>query len=361
MSQVETLSLPVFLIVGLVTTAFSCFLVELIRKIGGRRLLDFPNERSSHTTPVPRGGGMAIVSITILGCLVGPSLLDPSRLMHSTRMVFLCAAVPAAVGWLDDLRSLPVGLRLAAQITAALAALTLTSFSGSFELPVVGPIELGFLAASTVGLFCIVGVANIYNFMDGIDGLAASQAVTAGLFWTYCGWHIGNRFVGLVGLLVVSSCLGFLVHNWPPARIFMGDVGSSFLGFSFAGMAIVTSGADPRIGFGGLLVMWPFLADGTFTLIRRLARRENIFDAHRSHLYQRLVIGGFSHEFVTILYSTLALVGLVLAVLWVNRLPYGGALGLGVPAGAFLILYSFVARFERRRPLSRTGTLERTE
>jgi UDP-N-acetylmuramyl pentapeptide phosphotransferase/UDP-N-acetylglucosamine-1-phosphate transferase len=161
----------------------------------------------------------------------------------------------------------------------------------------------------------LVGTVNLYNFMDGIDGIAGVQAVVAGLAWALWGAWVGAAGVLAVGALVAAAAAGFLTLNWPPARIFMGDAGSTVLGFLLAAAPLLAAqeapGAVPfdRLLIAGALGLWPFLLDGTFTLFRRLAKGENILQAHRSHLYQRLVIAGRSHQTVTLVYGALAGVG----------------------------------------------------
>jgi UDP-N-acetylmuramyl pentapeptide phosphotransferase/UDP-N-acetylglucosamine-1-phosphate transferase len=155
--------------------------------------------------------------------------------------------------------------------------------------------------------------------MDGIDGIAGGQAVLAGLGWAIIGTLIDLPFVGILGALLGAASLGFLFHNWPPALIFMGDVGSAFLGYSFACLAIIGASKDPPLAIAGVLLVWPFVFDTIFTFFRRLKNRENVFSAHRSHLYQRLVISGYSHRTVTLLYLGLDALGMLLAVLFVIR------------------------------------------
>jgi UDP-N-acetylmuramyl pentapeptide phosphotransferase/UDP-N-acetylglucosamine-1-phosphate transferase len=182
-------------------------------------------------------------------------------------------------------------------------------------LPLLGPLALGWFGLIMTFVW-IVGLTNAYNFMDGIDGIAGGQAVVAGLGWTLLGWLDHQPLVAALGLLLAASSLGFLGHNWPPARIFMGDVGSAFLGFTLAVLPVVAAQHNPRLAWAGVLLVWPFVFDAAFTFLRRLRKRENVFAAHRSHLYQRLVIAGYSHRFVTLLYIGLALAGAVLALLW---------------------------------------------
>ncbi|MCX6038443.1 MAG: glycosyl transferase, partial [Chloroflexi bacterium] len=176
-----------------------------------------------------------------------------------------------------------------------------------------GTINLGWLGLAITFLW-IVGLINAYNFMDGIDGIAGGQAVVAGLGWIVLGWLGNQTLVVALGLLLAASSLGFLGYNWPPAKIFMGDVGSAFLGYTFAVLPVVAVQRDPRFALAGVLLVWPFVFDAAFTFLRRLLHRENVFTAHRSHLYQRLVATGFSHKTVASLYIGLAIMGLVCSV-----------------------------------------------
>ena len=193
----------------------------------------------------------------------------------------------------------------------------------------------------------IVGFTNAYNFMDGIDGIAGSQAVAAGLGWMVLGQLSGQPAVSVLGLLLASSTLGFLGHNWPPARIFMGDVGSAFLGYTFAALAVAAVRGNPRLALAGILLVWPFVFDTTLTLIRRLSRRENVFSAHRSHLYQRLVIAGYSHRGVTLLYAGLAVAGALLAIIWFIGSPGSATFVTLTVIALCLLLWVLVDRAER--------------
>ncbi len=138
--------------------------------------------------------------------------------------------------------------------------------------------------------------------------------MVAGLGWAIIGWLGGQFLIAGIGLVLAASCMGFLGHNWPPARIFMGDVGSAFLGYTFAILPVVTVQYDPRFALAGVLLVWPFIFDALFTFICRILRHENVFTAHNSHLYQRLVATGYSHNKVASLYIGLAMLGLVCSV-----------------------------------------------
>jgi UDP-N-acetylmuramyl pentapeptide phosphotransferase/UDP-N-acetylglucosamine-1-phosphate transferase len=220
----------------------------------------------------------------------------------------------AISGW-DDLRSLPNRLRFAAHLLAACIAVWGCGYWATIALPGLGNVTLG-LAGLPVTILWIVGLTNAYNFMDGIDGIAGGQAVAAGIGWAVLGWLTGQPLVSILGLLLAATNLGFLGHNWPPARIFMGDVGSAFLGYTFAVLPVIAAQHNPRLAVAGVLLVWPFVFDAAFTFLRRLRHRENVFAAHRSHLYQRLIIAGYSHRFVALLYIGLALAGVILALAW---------------------------------------------
>lgn len=308
-------NMDMFLGCGIALIAFtaSYLLVFSIRRWAEQRLiLDIPNERSSHTRPVPRGGGLAIVVISLIGLII-VWILRPAWSWLTLIVYVSGAALIAVVSLIDDLRSLPNWVRfIAHSLSAALVILGIGYWS-KVSLPFLGTINLGWLGVAITFLW-IVGLTNANNFMDGIDGLAGGQAVVAGLGWTILGWSDNQSLVVALGLLLAASSLGFLAHNWSPARIFMGDVGSAFLGYTFAVLPIVAAQREPRFTFAGVLLVWPFIFDTVFTFLRRLLNHENVFIAHRSHLYQRLVATDISHNRVASLYIGLAIIGLVYTV-----------------------------------------------
>jgi UDP-N-acetylmuramyl pentapeptide phosphotransferase/UDP-N-acetylglucosamine-1-phosphate transferase len=221
----------------------------------------------------------------------------------------------ATISWIDDLRSLPTSIRLAVHLAAAILAVAGLGFWTVIDLPLLGRVSVGWWGLALV-IFWIVGLTNAYNFMDGTDGIAGIQAVIAGLGWAFLGWGSGDAVVGGLGFILGCSSLGFLLHNWPPARIFMGDVGSAFLGYTLATLPVMMGGRGSENGAAlvvGVAMVWPFVFDTAFTLLRRLSRGENVFAAHRSHLYQRLVAAGSSHRRVALIYGSLALIGCLVA------------------------------------------------
>jgi UDP-N-acetylmuramyl pentapeptide phosphotransferase/UDP-N-acetylglucosamine-1-phosphate transferase len=170
----------------------------------------------------------------------------------------------------------------------------------------------------------------------------------SGVGWMILGTMTWQPATGLLGMLVAASSTGFLIHNWQPARIFMGDVGSAFLGFTFAFLTLKAGKEAPRLVLAGALLVWPFVFDTAFTFLRRLLKRESVFSAHRSHLYQRLVLSGLSHATVTLLYTGLELIGLLLAILLVRH-PQAAS-GLIIVAIPLLAcgLWTFVIFRERK-------------
>lgn len=355
MSLQESLAIP-----GLAAAllAVACLLswagVGAIRRFAEQReLLDIPNQRSSHTRPTPRGGGLAIVIVTLVLTVVMAIGLGQTNWLRIGLLLAAWAAV-AIVSLVDDIRSLPNTIRFAMHAAAAVAVMVAVGHFWRVELPMAGEVRLH-AAGAVVAFLWLTGLTNAYNFMDGIDGIAGSQAVVAGLIWGVAGWITGILLIAEIGLIIAGASLGFLRHNWPPARIFMGDVGSAFLGLSLASLAVVGAEIDPRLALLGVLVVWPFVFDAAFTFIRRALRRENVFTAHRSHLYQRLVIMGYEHGSVSLLYAGLAALGGALGLAWLldqNTAPL--LIIILIPVAA-LGLWYYVVRQERARhqPLSK--------
>lgn len=262
-----------------------------------RNLLDIPNERSSHQVATPRIGGAAFV-LALLTAL-GVAHLGGSNVSGTAWLVVGAACALALVGLIDDFRSLPALLRLVIQVgISVVVAVTST-------LPAAVP------PAAAIALIALwtTAATNAFNFMDGIDGIGAGQAIAAGLGWLFVGQIIGSNDVAWLGLLGAAAAAGFLLYNWAPAKVFMGDVGSAFLGFLFAALPAVTGEPGLELWVCAVLLLWPFLFDTAFTLVRRIHRRENVLAAHRSHLYQRLTATGLSHATVALLYSALAFTG----------------------------------------------------
>lgn len=338
--------------IGFIALLMSYMGVAALQRWAERRqILDIPNERSSHTRLTPRCGGLAIVATTLFGAWLYVWLIftAPWQML----LTYTAGAVAiAAVSWLDDLHSLPYWVRFAVHSLGAILAILGIGFWQKVSLPLLGSLHLSWPGMPVTFLW-IVGLTNAYNFMDGIDGIAGGQAIVAGLGWAIFGWLKGDLLVSVLGLLLAASSLGFLGHNWPPARIFMGDVGSTFLGYTFAILPLMFGVSNQGQGGAkapllGVLLVWPFVFDATFTFIRRLRNGENVLTAHRSHLYQRLVIFGHSHLFVSLLYIGLAVAGLIVSLAWfLEKGANAGAETLVLPLLA-LGLWAFVTRRERK-------------
>ena len=312
-----------------------------------RSLVAVPNERSSHSDPTPTGGGLAIVAVSLLGC-AAMALTSGTPLGTDLIVVLLLASTMAAIGFVDDRRDLSAVLRLGAQCAAAGVLVGLVGPFSSAPLPGFGLVSLGGAGALLTVLW-IVGLTNAYNFMDGIDGLAASQGAVAGIGWGIAGVVLGHEGVATAGWLLAGSCLGFGRLNWAPARIFMGDVGSAFLGFMFAGLPVLMAGADPAVLVLGICAVWPFLFDAGFTILRRAMSGENLFRAHRKHLYQRLVIAGWSHRQTTSLYTAAAAASTAAGLALLFDAPAAQSLVMLVLPGVALGLWGVTVSEEWRR------------
>jgi UDP-N-acetylmuramyl pentapeptide phosphotransferase/UDP-N-acetylglucosamine-1-phosphate transferase len=276
------------------------------------RLLDVPNLRSMHKEVTPRGGGAAIVAVTLIG--VGVAAAFGVRPEWPAFAGYLGGAlVIVAVSLADDFLTLPSSLRLAAQVISA--AIMVAGLELGSQGILGGQSGVAWLVLPAA-LLWTVGLTNAYNFMDGIDGIAATQGLVAGLGWAVLGSITNQTWLAVLGLCAAAGCAGFLVRNWPPAKIFMGDVGSAFLGFTFAFMTLAALRQAPQLAIAGALLLWPFIFDATFTILRRLMRGENVLIAHRSHIYQRLVLAGWRQSSVTLFYGLLALFAVAFGALW---------------------------------------------
>ena len=285
-----------------------------------RRLLDVPNQRSSHKQPTPRGGGVIIFAVTMAFWLIAMFL---SNQLAAAVWFAVGASLIAIVSYVDDVRALPASIRFAAHFIAAMTAVCGVGYFQNLHAPSLFTLDFGRIFGQILTVVWIVGLTNAYNFMDGIDGIAGAQGVAAGIGWSLIGWMSNDSSVMLFGGLLAATCAGFLRHNWPPARIFMGDVGAAFLGYAFAALPLLhqrsENAVDGRMPIVAALLVWPFVLDASLTFLRRLIAGENVFAAHRSHFYQKLVIKGFEHQSVTLLYSLLAGIGVAISLLWLVK------------------------------------------
>ena len=283
-------------------------------------LVDVPNARSSHKQPTPRGGGVGIVAAFAVG-VIGLSaatgaLSDPALLAFAA-----AAAIMALAGLADDIWGMNFTAKLAAQVIASLVAMAGGIVIRTFYVPGLGAVELGSFGYALT-LLWLVGLTNAFNFMDGLDGLAGGVAVIAGGFLCVVAGLLGDSAVLVLSGLMTAASIGFLIFNFPPARIFMGDVGSQFLGFAFAALGTMLALRDST---GTIILVVPvllfsFLFDTIFTAARRWRNGENLAAAHRTHLYQLLNQSGLSHRLVAAAHYFMAMLQGLIA-LWLIGAP----------------------------------------
>jgi len=261
-----------------------------------RQWLDVPNERSSHQAPTPRGGGLGIVVATVCGFV---ALWGTGVIPGDLCVALLGGGLAVAVtGFRDDRKPLGAGLRLAVHMGAAIWALAWLGGVPPMQVG-AGTYDLG-LVGNLLGALAIGWTINLFNFMDGIDGLAAGEAVFIASAGAFLSAGAASAAVPAASLVLAAAALGFLGWNWPPARIFMGDVGSGYLGFVIAVLALAAMRHSPVVVFAWLVLGGVFFVDATVTLARRMARGERAHEAHRSHAYQWLARRWGSHRAVTL-------------------------------------------------------------
>jgi Fuc2NAc and GlcNAc transferase len=276
-------------------------LIEWIRARAVRKgWLDYPVARSSHTRPVPRLGGVGIVLVLAAGMTIAvASGLAPQALLAAVGISLLVGGV----GLLDDFLNIAATPRLLTHFAAAAA--TVWVYGPIEHLGLGGnTIPLGVLAVPLTILW-ICWFINAFNFMDGIDGIAGVQTLVAGLVWVALGASADGSAVLWPGALLAATSIGFLVHNWAPARVFLGDAGATTVGYWLAMLPLLDREASHSTL--GLLVLWPFVFDATITLAKRIAAGERLNQGHRGHYYQRLTRTGLRHSVVTLLFGSLAL------------------------------------------------------
>jgi UDP-N-acetylmuramyl pentapeptide phosphotransferase/UDP-N-acetylglucosamine-1-phosphate transferase len=277
------------------------------------KMMDIPNERSSHTSVTPRGGGIAIVLTVILSVI---ALAVVTGVINTPEILayLVGGTLIAIVGILDDMQSLSASRRFAMQAFVALIIVAILGHPTTIQIPILGILPVGNFGIIIVMLW-IVGFINAYNFMDGIDGMAAGTGTVIALGWlSLFGISFDPNVVIIVlTIALMGGCIGFLGQNWQPAKIFMGDAGSTFLGFTFAVLPLMLKETQVQSLTASALVMWPFLFDPVFTFVRRLLAGKNVFKAHREHIYQKLVIAGLPHAVVAGLYMSMSVMGIVFA------------------------------------------------
>ncbi len=347
--------LAVWLSVVLVAFAGSATLTIWLRPILARSGAVTQPGPANIGRAVPRGGGLAIVMATVAAAGATPLIAATGR---PSLLGFVAPALAiASVSLWDDFRTVSALLRLAVHIAAAAAVVWALGPIGEVSVGRVGRISLGD-AAWPLSILWIVGMTNAFNFMDGIDGIAGLTAVVAGGCLAVAAFAVGCEPAAIIAGSLAAAAAGFLIDNWPPAKIFMGDVGSTFCGFVLAALPLLA----PASGRAALVtvvvcVMWPFVFDASTTFLRRIARRENVLTTHHCHIYQRLVMAGWSHRSVATLYGGLAAMtgGFAAASLvWPRAELLCGALVAGMMLTTPAVLVALVHAAERG-PLSATS------
>lgn len=304
---------------GAALCALSCFLTWVLMK--RVRIIDTPNDRSSHTVPTPRSGGIAIVATFFAGLAALKLLGGETALDQSYFWAFAGAALLiAAVSVFDDLAGLGFKAKLGTQALAAVGVMAFGMVVDRLHLPGLGMVELG-LWGYPLTFVWIVGLTNAFNFMDGIDGMAGGTAAVAAVAFAAVSFQGGGSgFVYLVCVVIAAASLGFLAWNWQPAKIFMGDSGSQFLGFVLAVLAVVAGRFDAA--HTSYLVMpllfLHYIWDTAYTFQRRLRAGEPVTQAHRTHLYQLMNRLGLGHAQVTGIYLGLGALQGVAALMLVS-------------------------------------------
>lgn len=321
---------------GLLACLGTRALIPLLRRAA---VLDRPNERSLHEAPTPRGGGIALIAAILLAWL---ALIAAGAVASLLFVVLFGAVLLAAISWIDDLRGLSPTPRLLAQLVAVGLGMT--------ALMPVGLVFHGWLTTgldvAAVGLLWLWFV-NLFNFMDGIDGLAGSEAAAVAIGLVLFAGFGAGRDPGLAALAATTAAaaLGFLVWNWAPARIFLGDVGSVPLGYLLGFLLLAVAAR----GFWKIALILPlyFLADATLTLVRRLARGERVWQAHRQHFYQRAVQRGLGHG--TVVRRVIAADLVLIACGWAAENGWGIAALAGAAIVVAALLASLAGRGRPRR------------
>jgi len=312
---------------SLVLFVASAFITrQLVRNSHRFSKMDIPNERSSHITPTPRGGGIAFVATSLIGFL----LLLLNNALNGTELLALCCAgsIVAIAGHLDDRQ----------KISGATVRLFLHAISAIILVVGVGiPSELAIfertintgIVGSILSVVYLVWLLNLFNFMDGTDGIAASEAIFALLAGAFLNFHVlADANHSAAAVILAASTFGFILYNWSPAKIFMGDVGSGYLGIVVGGLSLIAANQDPELLWVWIILLAVFVSDATTTLIRRLLRKQKPHVAHRSHAYQHLAIRINSHAKVALLVLAVNIVWLLPIAFFVADKQLAGTTGV---------------------------------
>ncbi|MNJ17999.1 putative undecaprenyl-phosphate N-acetylglucosaminyl 1-phosphate transferase [compost metagenome] len=330
---------PIVLVISLLMTG------ALRRYAIAKSIIDVPNARSSHSVPTPRGGGVAIV-IAFLLALVALTVAEGEDLSVLLALAGAGALI-AILGFMDDHGHIAARWRLLGHFVAA--AWVLGWLGGLPPLEVFGlTLNLGWFGAILAAVY-LVWLLNLYNFMDGIDGIASIEAITVCLGACLLYWVAGVGHLVVLPMLLAVAVAGFLFWNFPPAKIFMGDAGSGFLGIMLGALSLQAAWTSSQLFWCWLILLGVFIVDATFTLLRRLSRGDKVYEAHRSHAYQFASRQYGKHLPVTLVVAALNVFWLLPVALSVMLLGVDGALALVI---AYVPLVVLAVRY-------RAGQLEK--
>jgi UDP-GlcNAc:undecaprenyl-phosphate GlcNAc-1-phosphate transferase len=332
-----------FIFIGLLTFSLSAALTRLMIWIG---IHDNPTHRSSHASKTPRSGGVAIVS-TFLFCMIYFFWQDYFSHIPEWRLILMLAAaiIIVLVSLKDDITGISFRKKLAIQVLGAVIVVTGGLSFDTLPLPYVGVWYLGGLGG-VVSLFWIVGFMNAFNFMDGLDGLAAGTSIVSSIFSALIALMLGEKAIFFISFALIWSSLGFFLFNFPPARIFMGDVGSQFLGFSWSIILILAAQAshDSISVYTVPLLFFSFIYDVAVTLIRRISQQQTIWYPHRTFLFHILNRSGYTHRQISLIYMGFAVLQGFGAILLQHITP-SRQIYIFVP---YIVLMVFYTRWVRK-------------
>jgi UDP-GlcNAc:undecaprenyl-phosphate GlcNAc-1-phosphate transferase len=332
------------LLLFLISASISLILIKSKRF----KVLDIPNRRSSHTRSTPTIGGVAIV-LTFFFSMLTIYLFEHNPMI--TEQYFLgfifSSLLIAGMSLYDDLKQRAFYIRLLTHIIAITIVMsfgiTIYEIDYGYKILGINVQSMGIFSSYCITFLWIMGMINTYNFMDGLNGMAGGNAVITSIFFCIISLSQGSSFAYIVSYTLAAGVLGFLIFNFPKGRLFMGDVGSTFLGFTFATITIIASLYDSA--HTSMLVipllLFHFIYDTFFTFLRRLFRGENVFQAHRTHLYQLFNQMGYSHITVTLFYCAMAFIQ-GLGAMWMVTIPGVQRLNVFIPYLIFQIIYSIV-------------------
>lgn len=317
------------------------------------QILDYPNERSLHRQPVPRTGGVAIVIAVLVSGFLATRLA-----IADARFTWLAAAAVGVggVAFIDDRFGVSPLARLIVHIGAAVLLVAAGYTLGVLSLPGLG-FEMHPVASISVSLLFVIWMTNLYNFMDGMDGFAAGMATIGFASFAWLGVQSQEPAFVAVSAVIAAAALGFLLFNFPPASIFMGDTGSSTLGLLAAGMSLWGMAEGIFELWVPLLLFSPFIVDATVTLLRRIYRREKFWQAHKTHYYQRIVQAGWTHR-RTVLWEYVLMVACSVSVVFARR---AAATTQWCVVLAWVGIYLLLALFVRAREASTHSRSQKSE